>query len=83
LHWGVAEASCPLNWPLYLPKEWLDDPQRAAQVKVPPGTSYRSKTELALDLIDQALAWEVPALPLVADAFYGNDFGFRQALRQR
>jgi SRSO17 transposase len=27
--------------------------------------------------------WEVPVLPLVADSFYGNDFGFRQALRQR
>jgi SRSO17 transposase len=83
LHWSSAEASCPLNWRLYLPKEWIDDPQRAAHVRVPAGTPYRSKTELALDLIDQVQSWEVPALPLVADSYYGNDFGFRQALRQR
>jgi SRSO17 transposase len=83
LHWSGAEASCPLNWRLYMPKEWLDDQQRAAHVRVPPGTPYRSRTELALDLIDQALAWEVPPLPLVADAFYGSYFGFRQALQQR
>jgi SRSO17 transposase len=83
LHGSSAEASCPLNWRLFLPKEWIEDQQRAAHVRVPPGTLYRSKTELALDLIDQVRSWEVPALPLVADAFYGNDFGFRRALRQR
>ena len=83
LHWSSAEASCPILWRLYLPKEWLEDTQRAAEVKLPPGTPYRSKTELALEVIDQALAWELPRLPVVADSFYGNDFGFRQALRER
>jgi SRSO17 transposase len=83
LHWSGAEASCPLNWRLYLPKAWIDDPHRAAQVRLPPDISYRSKTDLALELIDQVRGWEVPARPLVADAFYGNDLGVRQALRQR
>ena len=44
---------------------------------------YQSKTELALELIDQVWSWKVPIRPLVADSFYGNDFGFRQGLRQR
>jgi SRSO17 transposase len=83
VHWSSLEASCPLNWRLYLPKEWFEDRERAAQVRVPPDTAYQSQTALALELIDQVLAWEVPALPLVADAFYGNDFRFRQHLRQR
>jgi SRSO17 transposase len=83
LHWSSAEASCPLNWRLYLPKEWIEDEPRAAQAKVPPGTLYRGKTQVALDLIDQVRTWGVPALPVVADSFYGNEFGFRQSLRQR
>jgi len=83
LHWSSAEASCPLLWRLYLPQEWLENGARAEEVKVPPGTDYRSKTELALEVIDQALAWGLPVLPVVADSFYGNDFGFRQALRER
>jgi len=83
LHWSSAEASCPLLWRLYLPQEWLENGARAEEVKVPPGTVYRSKTELALEVIDQALAWGLPVLPVVADSFYGNDFGFRQALRER
>ena len=83
LHWSSAEASCPLVWRLYLPQEWLEDPERAKEVKLPPDTVYRSKTELALEAINQALAWGLPPLPVLADSFYGNDFGFRQALRER
>ncbi len=55
LHWATAEASCPILWRLYLPKEWLEDRERAAEVKLPPETPYRTKTELALEVIDQAL----------------------------
>jgi SRSO17 transposase len=83
LHWSSAEASCPLVWRLYLPKEWLEDAERAEEVKLPPGAAYRSKTELALEAVDQALAWGLPPLPVLADSAYGNDFSFRQALRQR
>jgi SRSO17 transposase len=83
LHWSSAEASCPILWRLYVPKGWWEDAERAAEVKLPSGTSYRSKTELALEVIDQALAWELPRLPVVADSFYGNDFDFRQQLRAR
>ena len=83
LHWSSAEASCPIWWGLYLPKEWLEEKERAREVKLPPGTVYRSKTQLALEAVDQALAWGLPPLPVVADSAYGNDFSFRQALRER
>ncbi len=83
LHWSNEEASCPILWRLYLPKEWLEDTARAEEVRLPPGMVYQSKTELALEVIDQALGWGLPALPVVTDSFYGNDFSFRQALRER
>jgi SRSO17 transposase len=83
LHWSGAQASCPLSWRLYLPKEWLQDSVRAAEVKLPAGLKYQSKTDLALELIDQALEWKLPRLPIVADSAYGNSFDFRQTLRER
>lgn len=83
LHWSTAQMSCPLLWRLYLPRHWLDDPARRAGGRIPADIQYRSKNELALDLVDQALAGEVPPLPVVADSAYGNDFAFREALRQR
>jgi SRSO17 transposase len=83
LHWSNSEASCPLGWRLFLPKEWVKDPQRLMGVKAPSGIEYRGKRELALELIDQVLDWEVPKLPVVADTFYGNEFDFREQLRRR
>ncbi len=83
LHWSSAETSCPLLWWLYLPKEWLEDGERAEEGKLTPRTVYRTKTVLALEEIDQALAWSLQSLPVVADMAYGNDFSFRQALRER
>lgn len=83
LHWSSWEASCPLGWRLYMPEEWVKDPERLAEVKAPPDITYKSKTELALELIDQMLEWKVPKLPVVADSLYGNNFGFRERLRKR
>ena len=83
LHWSTSEASCPLAWRLYLPQAWLATPARRAAGKIPENLRYRSKNQLALDLVDQVLAWEVPRLPVVADSAYGNDFDFRAGLRER
>jgi SRSO17 transposase len=83
LHWSSPEASCPLGWRLYIPREWIEDRERAERVKLPSAMPYKSKTELALELIDQTLQWGISPLPIVADSFYGNDFGFRQQLRSR
>lgn len=83
LHWSSGDASCPLSWRLYLPEEWLADRERAQEVKLPEGLIYQSKTELALALVDQALGWRIPPLPVVADSAYGNSFEFREALRER
>src|SRR5476649_1489788 len=70
LHWSAGETSCPLAWRLYLPEVWLATPAKRAEGKIPETVQYRSKNQLALDLVDQALAWEVPRLPLVADSAY-------------
>lgn len=83
LHWSTCEASCPLAWRLYLPQSWLETPARRAEGKIPDDIGYRSKNQLALELVDQVLAWDVPHLPVVADSAYGNDYDFRAGLRER
>jgi len=83
LHWSTCEVSCPLAWRLYLPQSWLETPARRAEGKIPDAISFRSKNQLALELIDQVLSWDVPCLPVVADSAYGNDFDFRASLRER
>jgi SRSO17 transposase len=83
LHWSSDKASCPIGWKLYVPKAWMEDPERAAKAKIPPEITFKRKSELALDLLDQAIAWELPVRPVVADSFYGDEFDFREQLRSR
>jgi len=83
LHWSSDRFSCPIGWKLYIPEGWFEHPERAAKSKIPPETEFKTKSELALELIDEAIDWEVPTRPVVADSHYGDEFHFRQQLRSR
>lgn len=83
LHLATEEASVPLNMALYLPKEWTNDAQRLAYAKVPAGETFKEKWRMALELIDQAVAWEIPQGVVLADAAYGGCSEFRQGLEER
>jgi len=83
LHWSQAEISHPISWRLYLPQDWVEDPKRRQEARIPEEVVYRTKQALALELIDQALQWSLPTGQVLADSAYGNDFDFRAALRSR
>jgi SRSO17 transposase len=83
VHWSTATESMPLNWALYLPQTWTEDVARCRQAGVPLPMRFRTKPELALELLDQLLAWGLQRQPVLADAGYGNNSEFRQGLVSR
>jgi SRSO17 transposase len=83
LHLAADEASMPLNYQLYLPQEWTDKPERLQSAGVPAGTCFKTKWQLALDLTDEVLSWELPPGVVVCDIAYGKINGFRQGLIDR
>jgi len=82
LHYATDDAAVPLDFQLYLPEAWLS-PERRQEAGIPDDVTFQTKGDIALDLIDQALAWEVPAGVVAADAGYGNRAAFRLALTER
>ena len=66
---------------LYLPKEWTTDAARLRKAGVPQGTKYRTRHELALEL----LAQHGPMLPhqwITGDDEMGRPSWFRRRLRE-
>jgi len=80
---GTEESSTPLNWALYLPEQWINDPVRRKKAGIPEEIIFKTKTELALDLIDEVRAWGLQDRLVLTDSGYGDSYEFRQGLRNR
>lgn len=83
LNMATADCCMPVDFEIYLPKTWTEDPLRMQKAGVPEGCSFKAKWQIAVDLIDRALSWKIPEGVIVADAGYGNGNPFRQALIDR
>lgn len=83
LHAASDTASVPISWRLSVPAEWQDDTGRRTRAGVPEEVGRREKWRLALDLIDEAIAWGLEPKAIVADAGYGQITAFRQGLAER
>jgi len=66
---------------LYLPKSWTSDPARMTKAHVAEGASFSTKPALAVELINRAIAADVPFSWVAADAVYGVG-DIEQALRR-
>ncbi|MFE7244635.1 IS701 family transposase [Streptomyces sp. NPDC057580] len=89
-------ASSAVNWRLFLPESWDDTKntgdalltgaiqRRRAKAAIPDSERHKEKWRLALDMLDEVQGdWELPGLPVVADAGYGDATGFREGLTER
>jgi len=56
---------------LYLPKRWTDDASRMAKAHVPSDTKFATKPALAVQMIERAIAADVPFAWVAADSVYG------------
>ena len=77
---ATEQASVPVAYRLYLPKEWARDPKRRQKAGVPAQMKFTTKPEIALGQLETLLAEGAPKYCVLADAGYGVDQGFRQRL---
>lgn len=81
----VSDGSigAPVAARLYLPESWTKDRERCQGAGVPEEVEFKTKPQIAIELIDQALSGGVTPAPLLADSAYSDSWEFRQALRER
>lgn len=79
----TAQASCPLDWRLFLPEEWDSDAERRKKAHLAEEERHRPKWRLALELLDELSGWGLEAPPILADSAYGDTTEFRLGLERR
>src|SRR3954469_20571181 len=81
-HYAERTIAWPVATRLYLPKHWADDAERRKVAKVPEDIAFRTKPEIALELLDKAMAWGVRFSCVTADADYGDNPNFLEGLER-
>jgi SRSO17 transposase len=81
----TEQASCPLDWRLFLPQRWDEDAMaaRRAACHLPEQVHHRPKWQLVLDMLDELGGWELGPPVLLADSGYGEVGAFRAGLDTR
>jgi SRSO17 transposase len=78
---GQAQLAAPIDTRLYLPKEWSDDGERREKAGIPACQRvFKTKKELALEIVSQARSSGVRFGWVGADAGYGSGSEFLFAL---
>jgi SRSO17 transposase len=77
---ATAQGCVPIDYQLYLPEDWANDAKRRRKAKVPQAVQFATKSHIALEQIRTAKQCGVPQGIVLADAGYGRDTAFREAL---
>jgi SRSO17 transposase len=81
------QASCPLDWRLFIPQEWDEDSesnqQRREKAKLPQDEHHVEKWRLALEMIDELIGWAIEPPVILGDGAYGDITEFRGELEKR
>ena len=82
VHAVGKRGTVPLGWALFLPEDWCEDPVRRRKAKIPDEVSFKTKSELGVELVERASGWDVPKGPVLGDHAYGANTRLRDRLDQ-
>lgn len=81
--YSASAFACLLDIQLYLPRDWTEDPERRRKNYIPDEVVFKTKPQIALELIDRAKRNGVRVAAWTADELYGRDGRFLDGLDQR
>ena len=81
LGYHAAEGHALMDRRLFLPAEWAADPPRRAEAGVPGAVVFRTKPELALEMVADAAAAGLTFRWVAGDGLYGDSPTFCRGVR--
>jgi len=83
LGYASAHGHSLIDRELYLPKEWLNEPERCDRAGIPTEAVFQTKPQLAEVMLRRAFDHGIQARWVVGDAVYGDNRGLRGFLEER
>ena len=83
LAYGSRKGRALIDRRLYLPEGWANDAERRRAAKIPDEVPFRTKPEIAREMIARALDAGVPCGWVLGDEVYGADRRLRVMLEER
>jgi SRSO17 transposase len=83
LSYASPKGHSPIDRRLYLPEEWIHDSKRLREAGVPEGVEFRTKPQLALQMIKEATSSGVPYRWATGDCVYGDSRIIREWLERK
>jgi SRSO17 transposase len=83
LAYGSRKGQALIDRRLYLPEGWANDAERRRAAKIPDEVPFRTKPEIAREMIARALDAGVPCGWVLGDEVYGADRRLRVMLEER
>jgi SRSO17 transposase len=71
-----------VDFELYLPECWANDPARRAEGRIPDEVRFKTKPQLALAMLRRAVKANLPRGTVLADESYGGSSEFREGCRK-
>jgi len=83
LGYATAEFHALVDCDLYLPeKTWAENPERCKEAGIPDALKFRTKGQIALDLLRRSVAAGAVFKYLAADELYGSSSEFRAGVAE-
>jgi SRSO17 transposase len=78
---ATRSEQIPVAFELYLPESWTGDAHRRLEARIPDEVTFKTKIELALEMVARAKQDAIPGNIILADSAYGDSTEFRNRIR--
>jgi SRSO17 transposase len=82
LTYASSLGHSPVDRRLYIPETWIDDNVRCIESGIPADTKFQTKPKMALEMIQEATAAEMPYKWVTGDCAYGDYDAIRKWLEE-